>query len=217
MGRREALTDLWMQFSRDERSRDLTDPGKSDMTMEISAQRALAVWERAELLHSAEAVDCAMDQLAGAISARLAASDPVVLVVMTGAVVPAGLLLPRLRFPLRLDYLHVSRYRGRTSGGELHWIRRPGVSLADQSVLVVDDILDEGVTLTEIVRSCREAGAREVLSVVLVEKKHARSNGFRADFVGLQVPDRYVFGFGMDYKGYLRNANAIYAVDDQET
>ena len=182
--------------------------------MEISAEQALAVWERAELLHSAAVVDRAVDRLAGEIGARLAGCDPLLLVVMTGAVVPAGLLLRRLRFPLRLDYLHVTRYRGRTSGGELQWLRWPSSSLRDQSVLVVDDILDVGVTLAEIVRGCREAGAREVLSAVLVEKKHGRGNGFRPDFVGLTVPDRYVFGCGMDYKGYLRNADGIYAVGD---
>ncbi len=184
--------------------------------MNIDAEQALAVWARAELLHPAAAVERAMDRLADLISARLAASDPLVLVVMTGAVIPAGLLLPRLRFPLRLDYLHATRYRGRTSGGALHWLRHPEQRLRGQSVLVIDDILDEGITLEGIVGSCRSAGAREVLTAVLVEKRLSRSNGFRADFVGLSVPDRYVFGCGMDYKGYLRNADGIYAVNEVE-
>ena len=131
---------------------------------------------------------------------------------LNGALIPMGHLLTRFDFPLRQDYIHASRYRGDTQGTELEWIGRPGTSLAGETVLVVDDILDEGVTLREIVRYCREAGAKEVFSVVLVEKRHERSNGFQADFVGLQVPDRYVFGFGMDYKEYWRNIPGIYAI-----
>ena len=182
--------------------------------MPISAEQAAAVWSRAQLLHSHEAVETALDHMARRIQERLSGSDPLLLAIMIGGVVLAGQLLPRLRFPLRLDYIHAPRYRGETRGGELHWIQHPRESLANQTILLVDDILDEGITLAEIAASCQEAGAREVLSAVLVEKRHDRSNGFQADFVGLRVEDRYVFGYGMDYKGYLRNANGIYAVVD---
>ncbi len=182
--------------------------------MSITPREAAEAWSRADLLHSAAAVEAALDRMAAAISERLSDADPLVLTVMTGGVVPAGLLLPRLGFPLGLDYVHATRYRGQTSGGHLHWIQRPSQPLEGRVLLLVDDILDEGVTLAEIARDCRERGASEVLSAVLVEKRHHRKNGFCADFVGLEVEDRYVFGYGMDYRGYLRNAAGIYAVAD---
>jgi hypoxanthine phosphoribosyltransferase len=178
----------------------------------ITPESATEVLSSAQQLYTQREVEQALDRLAREISERLAGANPVVLCVLNGALIPMGHLLTRLAFPLRQDYIHATRYRGDTRGAELEWIGRPATPLAGQTVLVVDDILDEGITLAEIVRCCHEAGAKAVYSVVLVEKRHARSNGFKADFVGLQVPDRYVFGFGMDYKGFLRNTPGIYAI-----
>ena len=171
---------------------------------------------RAEQLHSAEEVEQAAERLAGAIRNELGEKDPLVLCVMNGAVIPAAMLLLRLDFPLRLDYIHATRYRGTTSGGQLEWIAHPRISLRDEHVLVVDDIYDEGTTLELIVGSCREQGARSVHSAVLVEKLRPRQCRYRPDFIGLEVDDRYVFGAGMDYKEYLRNLPAIYAVADED-
>ena len=132
---------------------------------------------------------------------------------MIGGIVPAGKLIPRLDFPLQTDYVHATRYRGDVRGRKLHWLARPTQSLQGRTVLVVDDILDEGVTLGEILSDCRAAGAREVRSAVLVDKQIGIKPGLReADFAGLHVENRYVFGYGMDYRGYLRNARGIYAV-----
>lgn len=175
-------------------------------------EEAWAVYQRADRLYSQEQVDAALDRMAGEIAGRLAGKDPLVLCVLTGAVVAAGELLTRLDFPLELDYVHATRYGRATSGGDLDWIARPRHSVGGRSILIVDDILDEGATLAAIIEHCRAEGAREVLSAVLVEKEHDRKNGLEPDFVGLIVEDRYVFGYGMDYKGYLRNAPGIYAV-----
>jgi hypoxanthine phosphoribosyltransferase len=174
------------------------------------------VLSRAEQLHSAEEVAQAAERLAGAIRDELGEKNPLVLCVMNGAVIPVAMLLLRLDFPLRFDYIHATRYRGATSGGELEWIARPRMSLRDEHVLVVDDIYDEGTTLELIVGSCREQGARSVRSAVLVEKLRPRQCRYRPDFIGLEVDDRYVFGAGMDYKEYLRNLPAIYAVADED-
>ncbi len=174
------------------------------------AERVLAAATR---LYTQSEVEQALDIMASEISARLSAENPILLCVLNGALIPMGHLLTRLRFPLRYDYIHASRYRGETSGRELEWIGKPSISLAGETILVVDDILDEGFTLAGIVAACREAGARAVYTAVLVEKRHKRGNGFIADFVGLEVDDRYVFGFGMDYKGYLRNIAGIFAVN----
>jgi hypoxanthine phosphoribosyltransferase len=180
----------------------------------ITQKEAADILVTADLLYSTEQIEQALDRLALEITGRLSGEDPIVLSVLNGALIPTGHLLTRLNFPLRQDYVHTTRYRGSTSGAELEWIGQPSTSLKGEAVLIVDDILDEGITLAAIVQACRDAGARAVFTVVLVEKRHDRSNGYKADFVGLRVEDRYVFGFGMDYKGYLRNLPAIYAAGE---
>ncbi|MEO5702803.1 MAG: hypoxanthine-guanine phosphoribosyltransferase [Gammaproteobacteria bacterium] len=180
--------------------------------MSITAQQAREVYEQADLLYSEHQVEAALTRMAAAISARLSNSNPLVLCVMTGGMVTTGKLLTQLDFPLQVDYIHVTRYRGATLGGELQWVARPACSPQDRVIIVIDDILDEGVTLAAIIDEFRELGAREVYSAVLVDKLHERKHDVQADFVGLMVEDRYVFGYGMDYHGYLRNAPGIYAV-----
>ncbi len=177
-----------------------------------AARHALEVWREADCLHTKEAVEAAIERLAREITARLAESDPLVLCVMTGGVIPAGMLLPRLLFPLEMDYVHPTRYRGHTEGGELQWKVPPRVPVRDRTVLILDDIFDEGHTLAAVVAWCRGAGARAVHTVVLVDKRHDRKADLAPEFVGLSIPDRYVFGCGMDYRGYWRNAPGIYAV-----
>ena len=181
----------------------------------ITAEQARAVLREAELLCTPEQIETALDCLAAAITARLEGRDPLVLMVMNGAFVTAARLLSRLRFPLRVGYLHATRYRSGTRGGEIDWIARPRPAVAGQVVLVVDDIFDEGDTLQAILDEVRQRGAAAVYSAVLVNKQHDRKvSGLTVDFVGLEVPDRYVFGCGMDYKEYWRQLPAIYAARD---
>ena len=165
---------------------------------------------RADLLWSEDDVAAAMDEVAANVSERLGGESPLVLAVMTGGMIPTTWLLQRLDFPVELDYVHATRYQGGTVGSKLDWLVRPRADLRGRCVLIVDDILDEGVTLDAISEHCRAAGARAVYTCVLVTKEHDRARALdRADFCALTVPDRYVFGCGMDYHGYLP---AIYAV-----
>jgi len=180
--------------------------------MSVTPEQVQRVYEEADCLYSREQVEAAIMAMAKTISDDLAGKNPLVLAVMSGAMIPAGMLLSYLDFPLQVDYIHASRYRGATAGGELDWRVPPRFPLDGRCVLVIDDILDEGLTLQAILDSCCEQGASEVHSAVLVKKLHARNVGIEADYVGLEVEDRYVFGFGMDYKEYLRNAPGIYAV-----
>lgn len=184
--------------------------------MPITPAQALEVYRSADRLHDAAAVDMALDRLAAAIDRELRDADPLVVTIMQGGLVPAGMLLPRLDFPLQVDYIHATRYRGETSGGdEIHWLVRPKASLKNRIMLLLDDIFDEGHTLEAIYHYCLESGAKRVYSAVLADKRHDRKADYRPDFIGLEVEDRYVFGSGMDYKEYLRNAPGIYAVKDQ--
>jgi hypoxanthine phosphoribosyltransferase len=169
----------------------------------------------ADLLVSAEESALAVRRVAGEINQALADSNPLVLAVMGGAVVFTGQLLPLLEFPLDFDYLHVSRYGDVTMGGELVWRVEPKSSVAGRIVLVVDDILDEGITLAEIKSRLLEQGAAAVLIAVFAEKDLERPGHVKpsqADYCGVTLPNRYVFGFGMDVKGAWRNLPAVYAV-----
>lgn len=173
------------------------------------------VLERSEVLHDAATVAAAYDRLAAAVTARLSDQAPLVLAMMVGGMIPAAELVRRLRFPFQLDYLHATRYRGATSGSTLQWLARPSQSLAGRSVLLVDDILDEGVTLKAVQAACAAEGAREVLTAVLTRKRHDRCvAGVQAEFIGLEVPDRYVFGCGMDYKEWFRDLPEVRALVD---
>ena len=178
----------------------------------MTPEEARRILAEADLIHSAQAVTAAMDRIAADITERLKDRHPLVLTVMGGAVVFAGNLLPRLPFPLECDYVHASRYGNATSGGGLNWVRDAHPSVAGRTVLLLDDILDEGITLAAIHRRILEQGATECLTAVLADKEIGRTKPIRADFVGLTLPNRYVFGCGMDVSGAWRNLPAIYAV-----
>ncbi len=172
------------------------------------------VHEKSTQLFSKEEIDTALDNMAKKIHADLNDKSPVVLCVMVGGLIPLGHLLVRLQFPLEVDYVHATRYRGETTGGNLHWLARPSTDLTDRTVLIVDDILDGGVTLAAIVAEIKAMGATVVKTAVLVDKHHERSeDGLKqADYVGLEVDDHFIYGYGMDYQEYLRNVPGIYVV-----
>ena len=139
--------------------------------------------------------------------------NPLILCIMIGGVILSRKLFPLLNFPLQLEYGQETRYQGETNGGALHWIRKPTISLQGRHVLIVDDILDEGTTLTAMIKECENNQAKSIYTAVLADKQLDRERILKkADFTGLTVPNRYLFGYGMDYKEYLRNAPGIYAV-----
>lgn len=185
-----------------------------DTTPSILPEDIREVFAKSDCLYSKSQVEAALDKMSTAISYRLAHKNPIFICVVVGGIVALGNLLPRLDFPLEVDYVHATRYRKGTRGHELEWKAKPETNLKGRTVVVVDDILDGGITLETIIEFCKEQGAAEVLSAVLVDKKDARLPGGtpRADFCGLEVGNHYVFGYGMDYKGYLRNAPGIYVV-----
>ncbi|NOQ35316.1 MAG: hypoxanthine-guanine phosphoribosyltransferase [Methylococcaceae bacterium] len=170
----------------------------------------------ADLLYSEAEVETAIEKMAENINLLLADRNPIILCVMNGGIVVAGKLMTRLNFPLTIDGINASRYRNKTSGGEIKWILKPASSLKDRTILIVDDILDEGITLAALYDYCREQGADSIYSAVLIDKKLNRKKPVIADFIGLETEDRYLFGYGMDYKGYLRNAAGIYACKEED-
>jgi hypoxanthine phosphoribosyltransferase len=182
--------------------------------MNATAEQAWRILEEADEICSAQCVVDEVARLAREITAKLAARHPLVLTVMRGSVVFSGQLLPQLRFPLHFDYLDLTRYGSATVGGEITWKVSPGTAVAGRVVLVLDDILDEGHTLSAVREKLMQAGATEFYTAVFAQKDTGRARPIEADFVGITVPDRYVFGFGMDVHGAWRNLPAIYALKE---
>lgn len=180
--------------------------------MKLTYEKARDIFNTAEQVCSAVVVSEAVKRMALEISAMLSDKQPLVLSVMGGAVVFTGHLLPLLNFPLDFDYIHVSRYDDKTNGGEINWKIAPQENVKGRTVLVLDDILDEGQTLAAIRERILKAGAKSFLSAVLANKDTGKPKPIQADFVGVTVPNRYVFGYGMDVYGAWRNLPAIYAL-----
>lgn len=177
----------------------------------LNSQQASELLDNSEVIYTAEEVQSALVRIAQQVNAALADEHPLVLSVMGGAVVFTGQLLPLLSFPLDFDYVHVSRYGNNRQGGEMHWKVAPGEAVAGRTVLVVDDILDEGETLAAVRQRVMELGAKQFYSAIFADKRNGKDKPIQADFVGLEVPDRFVFGFGMDIHGAWRNLPAIWA------
>jgi hypoxanthine phosphoribosyltransferase len=178
---------------------------------------ALAL-SKSEVVHDRQAIEHAIAMMALRIRNDYAGSVPVYLTVMHGGLPFAAQLalqVGALGLDLEFDYLHATRYRGAISGGTLLWKHRPATPLHGRRVLLVDDIVDEGHTLAEVRAWCRKQGAADVRIAALAVKAHDRCvPGLQADYAGLSVPDRYVFGYGMDYHEQGRNLPAIYALKE---
>jgi hypoxanthine phosphoribosyltransferase len=176
--------------------------------------RAWQILDSADLIHTAAAVDAAIERVAAEIAAKLKDQYPLVLSVMGGAIVFTGRILPLLTFPLDFDYIDASRYGAATIGGQIEWKVEPKGNVAGRVVLVLDDILDIGDTMLAIRQRVLGLGARAFCCAVLTDKKKDQPKPIYADFVGLSLPDRYVFGCGMDAHGIWRNLPAIYALKE---
>lgn len=183
---------------------------------DLTYQDIVNVRDNADLLMTEAEINLAIDKVAAEVEAALTNEVPIILCVMKGGLMFTSALMQRITAPMVLDYIHVDRYRNKTKGSSIHWHKEPDTSLADRTVIIVDDILDEGYTLQELIAYCEAKGAKKVLSAVLLKKNLSSTpTNVTPDFIGLEVTDRYVFGWGMDYKGYLRNLSSIYAIADE--
>lgn len=180
----------------------------------VSVQEIQTLFNKSKCLHDMAEINVALDRMAQEITQVLKDEQPVVMTVLNGSIVPVGQLATRLHFPLQLDYLHVTRYQGKMHGGQLHWLAEPRTPLQDRVVLIVEDVLDEGTTLAEVVKYCEAQGAKKVYTAVVVDKQRPRLPGglSEADFTGFKVENLFLIGFGLDYEGYFRNLPVIYAV-----
>ncbi|MFK7794270.1 MAG: hypoxanthine-guanine phosphoribosyltransferase [Gammaproteobacteria bacterium] len=181
----------------------------------LSSQQLQQVKENSDLVFSASQIKTAVEKMGLELEAKIQDKNAILICVMNGGIIMMSDLLRSMDCDVRLDYLQVARYRDKTVGGSLHWLKEPQLSLEDQTVVLVDDIYDEGYTMEELVSYCTKHGAKEVITaVLLLKKKLTPQVGLKPDVFGLEVTDRYVYGYGMDYKGYLRNVPAIYAISE---
>ena len=178
-------------------------------------QKIKDILASADVIHTEEEVAAAVSRVAREITEKLGESNPLLLVVMCGGVPFAGHLMTQLHFPLEFDYLHVTRYGQETSGGALSWRAAPWTPVKGRTVIILDDILDAGLTLAAIVERMKELGAAACYTAVATDKLNGKKKPLKADFVALTVPDRFVFGYGMDVRGAFRNLPAIYAMKEE--
>ncbi len=200
---------------------DNQDVSLSEIAMQdFHFDRARALLEHAEEIFDANAVHKAVGQVASTLNSRFGdpkdAAFPLVLSVMGGAVVFTGQLLPQLTFPLEFDYIHVSRYGDDDQGGRVVWKVIPRPNVAGRTIIVLDDILDEGETLAHVKQRLLDMGAAEVILVVFADKTIRRNKPVKADIVGLVIPDKFVVGFGMDVYGYWRNLPGLWAIRKED-
>ncbi|MBP6496118.1 MAG: hypoxanthine-guanine phosphoribosyltransferase [Psychrobacter sp.] len=184
---------------------------------QISNQEIEKTLRNSECLISSIEVAAAYQRLAAQLNLHYAGLNPIVMVVMNGGLIPAGQLLTHLTFYHRMHYIHASRYRDNEGTNELDWKFKPDVSIAGEHVLLIDDIFDEGITLKTIVEELGKENPLSIESCVLLNKEHERKVAdFDVDFVGINVADRYVYGCGMDFHGYLRHLPGIYAIKEDK-
>lgn len=186
------------------------------MSKDIQHIRDVAMTSK--LLYGKDEVESAIDKMAFRIESALSGANPLCLTVLVGGLIATGALLRRLHFPLEIDYIHATRYRGEMEGKDLHFKALPSRDLKDRTILLIDDILDGGVTLAGIKKYCEDHGAARVYTAVLITKDKVRDKQAvqKADFCGMNIPDQFIYGYGMDYQEYLRNAPGIFAVPEDE-
>ena len=181
----------------------------------MTSQELQQIKDNSDLVFSHSQIKSAVEAMGFALEAKIKEKNAILICVMNGGITITADLLRQLDCEVRFDYLQVARYRDKTVGGSLHWLKEPQLSLEGQTVVLIDDIYDEGYTMEELVSYCEKHGAKEVITaVLLLKKKQTPQVSMKPDIYGLEVNDRYVYGYGMDYKGYLRNVPAIYAISE---
>ncbi|WP_119342698.1 hypoxanthine-guanine phosphoribosyltransferase [Facilibium subflavum] len=182
----------------------------------ITPQFIKEVFDASRVMVTSQTLEASFDQLAKSITDEQKKENPIAVCVMNGGLFITSEIVKRLQFPLQVDYIHASRYRNEYTGSQtLNWVKTPNIDPRGRTVILFDDILDGGLTLSEVKRYYEDRGAKKVLTAVMLDKKAPREKGglMKADYFGLEVENEFLFGFGLDFHGYLRNVPAIHAVD----
>jgi hypoxanthine phosphoribosyltransferase len=172
-----------------------------------------ALIRKSSVIYSEIEIKTVIKNIADQVNQTIQTDDLYVLCVMNGALIFAGQLLPRLEKNIQYSYIHATRYAASLTGGPIHWLVKPPIDIEGKTVLILDDILDEGITLREIAATCLAMKAKAIYTAVLFDKEITKEKSYFPNFIGLKVPNRFVFGYGLDCKGLGRNLPHLYALD----
>ncbi|MEY3810833.1 MAG: hypothetical protein RL221_1216 [Pseudomonadota bacterium] len=172
-----------------------------------------ALIRKSSVIYSEIEIKTVIKNIADQVNQTIKTDDLYVLCVMNGALIFAGQLLPRLEKNIQYSYIHATRYAASLTGGPIHWLVKPPIDIEGKTVLILDDILDEGITLREIATTCLAMKAKAIYTAVLFDKEITKEKSYFPNFIGLKVPNRFVFGYGLDCKGLGRNLPHLYALD----
>ena len=172
-----------------------------------------ALIRKSSVIYSEIEIKKVIKNIADQVNQTIKTDELYVLCVMNGALIFAGQLLPRLEKNIQYSYIHATRYAASLTGGPIHWLVKPPIDIEGKTVLILDDILDEGITLREIAATCLAMKAKAIFTAVLFDKEIAKEKSYLPNFIGLKVPNRFVFGYGLDCKGLGRNLPHLYALD----
>ena len=172
-----------------------------------------ALIRKSSVIYSELEIKTVIKNIADQVNQTIKTDDLYVLCVMNGALIFAGQLLPRLEKNIQYSYIHATRYAASLTGGPIHWLVKPSKDIEGKTVLILDDILDEGITLREIVTTCEAMKAKAIYTAVLFDKDIVKEKSYIPNFIGLKVPNRFVFGYGLDCKGLGRNLPHLYALN----
>ena len=172
-----------------------------------------ALIRKSSVIYSEIEIKTVIKNIADQVNQTIQTEDLYVLCVMNGALIFAGQLLPRLEKNIQYSYIHATRYAASLTGGPIHWLVKPPIDIEGKTVLILDDILDEGITLREIAATCLAMKAKAIYTAVLFDKEITKEKSYFPNFIGLKVPNRFVFGYGLDCKGLGRNLPHLYALD----
>lgn len=180
--------------------------------MKVTYNQALDILNKSQILYTADELSDKIKSIAHKIEAEIDGEIPLFLTVMNGGMFFAAELMKYIKKPFTADYIHASRYGDTTFGsGHISWYRQPNIEdVKNKIVYVLDDILDEGHTLAEIVRLLNHLGAKQCKLVVLVDKDLGIEKPIAADYTGCKAPNKYLFGCGMDIYGLYRQFDDIY-------
>ena len=172
-----------------------------------------ALIRKSSVMYTEIEIKTVIQNIADQVNQTIKTDDLYVLCVMNGALIFAGQLLPRLEKYIKYSYIHATRYAASLTGGPIHWLVKPSKDIEGETVLILDDILDEGITLREIVATCEAMKAKAIYTAVLFDKEIVKEKSYIPNFIGLKVPNRFVFGYGLDCKGLGRNLPHLYALN----
>jgi hypoxanthine phosphoribosyltransferase len=159
-----------------------------------------------------EEIQAAVRRVGEAINRDLAETNPLFICVLNGAFMFAGDLMKVVNFPCEITFVKLSSYEGIYTSGNVKEIFGLNESIVGRNVVVVEDIVDTGITMEKIIESLNAKGAKSIKVATFLQKPEALQRDITVDYVAMKIPNQFIVGYGLDYDGYGRNLKEIYTV-----